>query len=318
MAKEKILVTGIVPREGLDRLFERFDVTYTDGEPFSRQWVLEHAKDYDGMILMAQKGDREFIDAFDHLKIISLNAVGFDHVDTAYAKSKGIVVANAPQAVRVPTAELTFSLIMAAAKRLYFYDKTVRFGDWFDVSERRLQGRTLEGLTLGIFGMGRIGQTVARFAQAFGMKVIYNDARRLDETVEQAGGFEYVPFEELLTRSDVITIHAPGLPSTAGKFDAAAFEAMKDDAIIVNAARGVIIKQDALIDALKNGKIAAAGLDVFETEPNIPAELRRLDNVIMTPHAGTGTIEGRIALAAEAAENLISFFDGNPINVVNA
>lgn len=318
MAAEKILVTGIVPREGLDRLFERFDVTYTDGEPFTREWVLGHAKDYDGMILMAQKGDREFIDAFDHLKIISLNAVGFDHVDTAYARSKGIAVANSPQAVRVPTAELTFSLIMAAAKRLYFYDKTVRFGDWFDVSERHLQGRTLEGLTLGVFGMGRIGRTVAGYAHAFGMNVIYNDAHRLDAATEQAENVEYVPFDDLLTRSDVITIHAPGLPSTAGKFDAAAFEAMKDDAIIVNAARGVIIKQDALIDALRNGIIAGAGLDVFETEPDIPADLRRLDNVIMTPHAGTGTIEGRIALAAEAAENLISFFDGQPVNVVNA
>ncbi|MFD0704632.1 NAD(P)-dependent oxidoreductase [Alloscardovia venturai] len=314
---EKILVTGIVPREGLDELFDRFDVTYSDGEPFSREWVLEHAPEYDGMILMAQKGDREFIDAFTNLKIISLNAVGFDHVDTAYAKEKGIAVCNSPQAVRVPTAELTFSLILAAAKRLYFYDSVVRRGDWMDVSERRLQGRTLEGLTLGVFGMGRIGRTVADFGKAFGMKIIYNDAYRLDESVEKDKGYEFVSFDELVKRSDIVTIHAPALDSTRGLFNAETFAKMKHDAIIVNAARGVIIEEQALVDALENGQIAGAGLDVFEFEPTVSSKLRAMSNVIMSPHAGTGTIEGRAALAAEAAHNIVSFFDGEPINVVN-
>jgi lactate dehydrogenase-like 2-hydroxyacid dehydrogenase len=317
MGKKQILVTGIVPREGLDELFERFDVTYTQDEPFSRAWVLDHANHYDGMILMAQRGDKEFIDACDRLKIISLNAVGYDHVDTAYAKEHGIAVANSPQAVRIPTAELTFSLLLAAVKRLHFYDATVREGDWFDVSERRLQGRTLHGLTLGIFGMGRIGKTVAEYATAFGMSVIYNDSHHLDADTEARTGYRYVEFDELLKRSDVITIHAPGLPSTTGLFDAAAFQAMKDDAYIINAARGPIINQNDLITALKQGDIAGAGLDVFETEPNIPEALRELPNVIMSPHAGTGTVEGRIELAKEAANNIISFFDGTPVNVVN-
>lgn len=314
---QKILVTGIVPREGLSELFERFDVTYSDDEPFSREWVLEHAKDYNGMILMAQKGDREFIDAFRKLKIISLNAVGFDHVDTAYAKEKGIVVCNSPQAVRIPTAELTFSLILAAVKRLHLYDSIVREGDWVDVSERRLQGRTLNGLTLGVFGMGRIGRTVAGYGQAFGMKVIYNDPHRLNEDMERDCGCEFVSFESLLESSDIITIHAPGLPSTYRLFDAEAFSKMKNDAYIVNAARGPIIEENAIVEALRSGQIAGAALDVFEFEPVVSARLRDMPNVIMSPHAGTGTIEGRIELAAEAARNICDFFDGKPKNVVN-
>ncbi|MCI1218539.1 NAD(P)-dependent oxidoreductase [Bifidobacterium crudilactis] len=317
MEKNRILVTGIVPREGLDQLFEHFDVSYTQEEPYSRQWVLEHAKDYDGMILMAQRGDKEFIDAFDHLKIISLNAVGYDHVDTAYARERGIAVANSPQAVRVPTAELTFTLLLATVKRLHLYDATVRAGDWFDVSERRLQGRTLEGLTLGVFGMGRIGKTVAQYARAFGMSVIYNDSHHLDEETERATGVRFVEFDDLLKLSDVITIHAPGLPSTKGLFNADAFAAMKNSAYIINAARGVIIQQDDLITALSQGDIAGAGLDVFETEPDIPQALRDLPNVVMSPHAGTGTVEGRIELAREAADNIISFFNGSPKNIVN-
>lgn len=316
MATEKILVTGIVPREGLNQLFDRFDVTYSP-EPYPREWVLAHAKNYDGLLLMGQKGDREFIDAFDHLKIISLNAVGFDHVDIGYAKEKGIAVANSPQAVRVPTAELTFSLILAAAKRLYQYDKIVRAGEWVDVSERSLQGRTLAGHTLGVFGMGRIGRTVAGFAQAFGMKVIYNDAFRLTPEQEEAAGLTYVEFPQLLSDSDVITIHAPLLPTTKGLFNAEAFKQMKSSAYLVNAARGPIVSEAALIDALQTGEIAGAGLDVFEHEPDVAPALRALDNVIMTPHAGTGTVEGRITLAEEAANNLISFFDGQPVNVVN-
>lgn len=317
MSKKKILVTGIVPREGLDDLFDYFDVTYTDGEPFTRDYVLENLKDYDGWLLMGQTGDKEILDAAEHLKIISLNAVGFDHVDIDYAKEKGIVVSNSPQAVRVPTAEMTFALILAATKRLAFYDKIVRRGDWIDPSERRYQGMTLEGATLGIYGMGRIGSTVASFAKAFGMTIIYNDAYRLLEEKEEEMGVRYVSFEELVSQSDVITIHAPLLPSTKGIFNKDVFHKMKNRSYLINAARGPIVSEVDLIDALKTGEIAGAGLDVFEFEPDISEELRALDNVILAPHAGTGTIEGRRTLAQEAAQNLIAFFEGNPVNVVN-
>lgn len=314
---EKILVTGIVPREGLDKLFDRFDVTYSADKPFTRDFVLEHGHEYDGMILMAQKGDRELIDACSNLKVISVNGVGYDHVDVNYAKQKGIVVSNSPREVRIPTAEFTMTLILAAVKRLHFYDGIVRRGDWIDPSERKYQGRTLDGLTLGVFGMGRIGKSVAKYAQAFGMKVIYNNDCPFGEEFDRENNCEYVDFDELLKRSDVVTIHAPELPSTHGVFNAEAFAKMKNDAYLINAARGPIVQEKALVDALESGQIAGAGLDVFEFEPKVSEKLRSLPNVVLSPHAGTGTIEARIGLAAEATDNLISFFGGKPINVVN-
>lgn len=317
MSKKKIIVTGIVPKEGLTELFEKYDVTYSENEPFSREYVLEHLHEYDGWLLMGQKGDREMIDAGENLEIISLNAVGFDHVDIEYAKEKGIVVSNSPQAVRVPTAEMTFALILAATKRLSFYDKIVRNGKWIDPSERRYQGLSLEESKLGIYGMGRIGLTVANFAKAFGMEVVYHDVYQLSEEEEKELGVSYVEFDELVKTSDVITIHAPFLPSTKHKFNKEVFKQMKNRSYLVNAARGPIVSEADLVEALKRGEIAGVGLDVFEFEPEVSSELRALDNVIMSPHAGTGTIEGRRILAEEAAGNLISYFNGNPVNVVN-
>ena len=316
MAKEKVLVTGIVPKEGLTELMEKFDVTYSE-EPFTREYVLENLHKYDALLLMGQKADKEFIEAGKNLKLISLNAVGFDHVDIEFAKSKGIVVENSPQAVRVPTAEMTFALLLAATKRLAFYDKIVRAGNWIDPSERKYQGLTLEGATLGVYGFGRIGQTVAKLAQSFGMKVLYHDTFRLSEEKEKELNVKYVEFDELLKNSDVITIHAPGLPTTKGKFNKEAFKKMKNRSYLINAARGPIIVEADLVEALKTGEIAGAGLDVFEFEPKVSEELRALDSVIMAPHAGTGTVEGRITLATEAAENIIEFFAGNLRNVVN-
>ncbi|WP_270998890.1 NAD(P)-dependent oxidoreductase [Streptococcus agalactiae] len=317
MDKKKILVTGIVPKEGLRKLMDRFDVTYSEDRPFSRDYVLEHLSEYDGWLLMGQKGDKEMIDAGENLQIISLNAVGFDHVDTAYAKEKGIVVSNSPQAVRVPTAEMTFALILAASKRLAFYDSIVRSGEWIDPSEQRYQGLTLQGSTLGIYGMGRIGLTVANFAKAFGMTVVYNDVYRLPEDKEKELGVTYLEFDQLIETADVITIHAPALPSTIHKFNKDVFAKMKNRSYLINAARGPIVSEEALIEALKEGEIAGAGLDVFENEPQVSEGLRSLDNVIMSPHAGTGTIEGRRTLAEEAADNIIAFFDGKPQNIIN-
>ncbi|HGI4528838.1 TPA: NAD(P)-dependent oxidoreductase [Streptococcus agalactiae] len=317
MDKKKILVTGIVPKEGLRKLMDRFDVTYSEDRPFSRDYVLEHLSEYDGWLLMGQKGDKEMIDAGENLQIISLNAVGFDHVDTAYAKEKGIIVSNSPQAVRVPTAEMTFALILAASKRLAFYDSIVRSGEWIDPSEQRYQGLTLQGSTLGIYGMGRIGLTVANFAKAFGMTVVYNDVYRLPEDKEKELGVTYLEFDQLIKTADVITIHAPALPSTIHKFNKDVFAKMKNRSYLINAARGPIVSEEALIEALKEGEIAGAGLDVFENEPQVSEGLRSLDNVIMSPHAGTGTIEGRRTLAEEVADNIIAFFDGKPQNIVN-
>ena len=317
MSKANILVTGIIPEQGLTKLRETFDVFY-DPEIETREWILEHLAEYDGLLLMGTKADKELIDAGKNLKIITANGVGFDHIDIEYAKQKGIVVSNCPQGVRVPTAEMTFALLLAATRRLYFYDKVVREGDWIDVSEQKYMGMSLQGKTLGVYGFGRIGSEVAKFAQVFGMDVIYNDVHRLDEALEQKLGVRYVDFDTLITSADVLTLHAPALPSTAGIINAEVFSKMKDTAYLVNAARGALVNQNDLIEALATHQIAGAGLDVFETEPDIPEALRKLDNVIMAPHAGTGTLEARTTIAKEASENLISYLvDGKALNQVN-
>lgn len=268
---------------------------------------------------MGTKADKELIDAGTNLKIITANGVGFDHIDIEYAKEKGIVVSNCPTGVRVPTAEMTFALILATVRRLSFYDKVVRNGNWIDVSEQQYMGMSLQGKTLGIYGMGRVGSEVGHFCQALGMKVIYNDVRRLDADLEKELDVKYVDFDTLVSESDVITLHAPALPSTEGIFNSGVFKKMKNTAYLVNAARGVLVKENDLVNALQSGEIAGAGLDVFEHEPEVSSELRALDNVIMAPHAGTGTLEARTAIAKEASNNLISFLQkGEPLNYVNA
>lgn len=318
MDKAKVLVTGIIPEEGLVELRQNFDVTY-EPEKETREWILDNLKDYDGLLLMGTKADKELIDAGTNLKIITANGVGFDHIDIEYAKEKGIVVSNCPTGVRVPTAEMTFAFILATVRRLSFYDKVVRNGNWIDVSEQQYMGMSLQGKTLGIYGMGRVGSEVGHFCQALGMKVIYNDVRRLDADLEKELDVKYVDFDTLVSESDVITLHAPALPSTEGIFNSGVFKKMKNTAYLVNAARGVLVKENDLVNALQSGEIAGAGLDVFEHEPEVSSELRALDNVIMAPHAGTGTLEARTAIAKEASNNLISFLQkGEPLNYVNA
>lgn len=317
MDKFKVLVTGIIPEAGLVDLRKAFDVTY-EPEMETREWILDNIQDYDGLLLMGTKADKELIDAGTNLKIITANGVGFDHIDIKYAKEKGIVVSNCPTGVRVPTAEMTFALLLSTVRRLSFYDKVVRNGEWIDVSEQQYMGMSLQGKTLGVYGMGRIGSEVSRFAQAFGMKVVYNDVHHLDEGLEKELDVQYVDFNTLVSESDVITLHAPALPSTEGIFNSEVFKKMKNTAYLINVARGVLVKESDLVTALQTGEIAGAGLDVFEHEPDVSNELRVLNNVIMAPHAGTGTLEARTAIAKEASNNLISFLQkGEPLNYVN-
>ncbi|RMC26314.1 MULTISPECIES: NAD(P)-dependent oxidoreductase [unclassified Lactobacillus] len=317
MNKAKVLVTGIIPEAGLSELKQNFDVTY-EPEKETRKWVLAHLSEYDGLLLMGMKGDRQLIDAGTKLKIITTNGVGFDHIDLEYAKQKRIIVANCPQSVRVPTAEMTFALLLATVRRLHFYDHAIRLGQWLDVSRSENMGMGLQGRILGVYGMGRIGSEVAKFAQVFGMKVIYNNRHQLDSVTEDNLNIKYVDFETLIQIADVVTLHAPATQATTGIFNAQVFNKMKNSAYIINAARGQLIKQDDLIAALKNGDIAGAGLDVYESEPKVPQALRELDNVVLSPHAGTGTLQARTAIAQEASQNLISFLrDKKPLNQVN-
>lgn len=275
---------------------------------------LDHIAAYDGVIVAKMIFDKQMIDVAKNLKIISTYGVGFDHVDTEYAKEKGIVVLNCPESVLRPTAELALTMILASARRLRYYDHTLREGVFLNADEYDNQGYSIEGKTLGILGMGRIGQQVARFAKALGMKIIYHNRHQLDEKLEA----KYVDFADLIKNADFLSLHAPLTDETYHIINADAFKQMKDTAFLINVARGSLVDSNALISALKNDEIAGAALDVFENEPHPRQELVEMDNVIMTPHVGSATHVARYNLSKEAANNVLSFFkDGKAINQIN-
>lgn len=257
MSKLKILVAGLVPDEGLVELKRDFAV---DHQPdASRAWILKHLGEQDGLLLASTRADRELIDAGKKLKIITTFGVGYDHVDVDYARKCGIVVTNCPISVRIPTAEMALTLMLATVRRLHFYDHAMRQGEWVNVSQPVNMGTSMQGKTLGVYGMGRIGAAVARFGRMLGMRVIYHNRHRVDPQLEQELAARYIDFTTLVKTADVLTLHAPALPSTRGVFNAAVFAQMKDTAYLINTARGALVNQDDLAVALRDRQIAGAG-----------------------------------------------------------
>lgn len=321
MSKAKILVLGGLRDDALTDLKEVCDITIgpVGHRPDDdRQWVLDHIAEYDGVIVAKMIFDKQMIDTAKNLKIISTYGVGFDHVDTEYAKENEIVVSNCPESVLRPTAELALTMILASARRIRYYDHTLRECVFLNADEYDNQGYSIEGKTLGILGMGRIGQQVARFAKALGMKVIYHNRHQLDEKIEAELDAKYVDFDELIKNADFLSLHAPATDETYHIINADVFKQMKDTAFLINVARGSLVDSDALISALKNDEIAGVALDVFENEPHPRQELVEMDNVIMTPHVGSATHVARFNLSKEAANNVLSFFkDGKAINQIN-
>ncbi|MGT2832543.1 NAD(P)-dependent oxidoreductase [Streptococcus halotolerans] len=317
MNKAKIVILGQPLEEGLRDLKESFQVDQAPLEN-TRDWLLEHLSDYDGLYTTQLPVDKEIIDAGTNLKIISTHSVGFDHIDIDYAREKGIVVANSPKAVMVPTAELAVSLMLACMRNVAFLDRRLRDGEWVNTSLPAGLSHGLNGKTVGIFGFGRIGQEVAKMVQAFGAKVIYNKRSPLSKAEEEALQVSYRDFEELLAEADVISLHAPATDDTKGLFNAETFRKMKKGAFLVNTARGSLVDEDAMIAALASGQLSGAGLDVYEVEGQSHPELSRLDNVVMTPHSGSATWDARLKLSRETAQNIISYLeDGKIINQVN-
>lgn len=321
MSKAKVLVLGGLNDDALTDLKQECDVAIgpVGHRPDDdRQWVLDHIADYDGVIVAKMVFDREMIDAAKNLKIISTYGVGFDHVDVEYAKEKGIVVSNCPKSVLRPTAELALTMILASARRLRYYDHALREGVFLNADEYDNQGYSIEGKTLAILGMGRIGQKLAEFAKALGMKVIYHNRHQLDSAIEEKLDAKYVDFDTLVKEADFLSLHLPANKDTYHIINSDVFKKMKDTAFLINVARGSLVDGDALIAALKSGEIAGAALDVFENEPHPKQELVEMDNVIMTPHVGSATHIARYNLSKEAGENILAFFkDGKAINQIN-
>jgi lactate dehydrogenase-like 2-hydroxyacid dehydrogenase len=319
MTKKKILVPFNLFRESLSELTERYDVVFPEGKAITKEEALPILHHFDAILPpFAFKVDKDVIDAAANLKIVANFGVGYDNIDVKYATEKGIVVTNTPDPVIEPTAEMAFSLMLCAARRISEMDRKMRHPGEIKIRVMGNLGVGLYGKTLGIIGMGRIGQALARRASASGMNIIYHNRSRLPLDVEMKYEARHVSLDELLRLSDFISLNAPATPETKHLISDEELTMMKSSAILVNTARGSLVDEEALVNALQNNIIRAAGLDVFENEPNVHPSLLTLDNVILSPHNGTGTVDARMEMGRFAAQNIIRFFEGrNDITRVN-
>jgi glyoxylate reductase len=246
----------------------------------------------------------------EEVEILATFSVGFEHIDLEAAKKRGLIVTNTPDVLTNATADVALLLILAAARRAYEGERLVRENNWVGWKPEFMLGTEVTGKRLGILGMGRIGEAVAKRARGFDMTIHYNKRQRLPADQEQGAIFHETP-EDMLPYCDFLSIHCPATPETHHLINAERLAMMPDGAIVVNTARGTIVDDEALIDSLKSGKIAAAGLDVFEGEPNINPRYRDLPNTFLLPHIGSATIETRNAMGFKCLDNLDAYFKGN-------
>jgi glyoxylate reductase len=320
--KPKVLLTRKVPENALAVLQGACELIMwpREDEPASRAFLEEHIVEADGLYcLITDKIDQALMALAPKLKVISTMAVGFNHIDIAEANRLGILVTNTPEVLTEATADLAFGLLLATARRLVEATDLLRNGEWKTWSPMLLTGQEVYGATLGIVGMGRIGEAVARRARGFDMKVLYHNRNRKPEA-EQIYGLEYAELNRLLEVSDFVLLLLPYTPETANMIRMEQLQRMKKCAVLINVARGGIVNEADLYEALREGTIWAAGLDVFEEEPvqtNHP--LLTLPNVVMLPHIGSAGIATRLKMALITAENLLQGLGGQrPKFLVNA
>ncbi|MBN1274335.1 MAG: D-glycerate dehydrogenase [Candidatus Aminicenantes bacterium] len=318
--KPKVLITRKIFDEALKILNGK--VTYTmgpDNRSLTSEELCEKIKDKEGLFcLLTDKIDRNLIDAAPGLKVIANCAVGYDNIDVPYALKKGITVTNTPGILTETTADLTWALLLATARRIPGADRFCRMKHFKGWKLDLFLGQEVTGKQLGIIGMGRIGRAVAGRARAFLMDVVYSDPHRLPQEEEASLGAVRVPLDYLLSDSDFVTVHADLNSSTRHLISREKIKLMKKSSILINVSRGPIVDEKALTDALEGKKIWAAGLDVFEREPEIEEKLHHLDNVVLLPHIGSATFATRIKMAVMAARNLVQVLEGktpdNPVH----
>ena len=272
------------------------------------------------LTLLHDRVDKSFLDAAGpNLRVVANVAVGYDNVDVAAATERGVLVTNTPGVLTDATADLAMALILMVTRRLGEGERVVRAGEKWSWSMFFLLGRGLAGKTLGVIGLGAIGQAVARRALAFGMRAAYASPRRAPVAIEeQLGAAQHLPVEELLAVADVVSIHCPLTPETRHLIDSERLELMRPEAYLVNTARGPIVDEAALVEALKRGAIAGAALDVFEHEPDVHPGLLELENVVLVPHLGSATVETRTAMGVLAARNAIAVLnEERPLTPLN-
>jgi len=280
---------------------------------------MSRLRDKAGLVcLLTDTIDEEILNAAPSLKVVSNVAVGYNNIDVAACTRRGVVVTNTPGVLTETTADFTWALLLAVARRVVEGDRYVRSGQFKEWQLLFLLGTDVHGKTLGILGFGRIGQAVARRARGFGMRLLYYDPQRVDRVVEDELGARYVDKAALLRESDFLTIHALLTPETHHLIGANELRAMKPTAFLINAARGPIVHEEALVQALREGWIAGAGLDVYEEEPTVHPGLLEAKNAVLAPHIASASRETRTKMALMAVENCLAVLEGrippNPVN----
>lgn len=310
-----IIITNGIPDESL-ALLKGHQVSYPGlGKKFSKEELSLLLPTADAL-LAAGKVTDEMMALAPNLKVISNFGAGYDQIDVDAATKRKIPVTNIPYSTAVPTAEIAIGLILATARKIPELDRKMRIDPSSLFGLGKYTGFSLEGKTLGIIGMGNIGGIVADFGRVVGMKVIYHNRRQLHEN--QSHGAAYLPLNELLKASDVLSIHVPLTNNTQNILSKERLSLLKPTAIVINTARGGVMDYDALMAMLKKGELAGAGLDVFPKEPNVPEELLHFENVVLTPHVGTNTLDARNRMTAAACQAILDIFEGKrPKSLVN-
>ena len=315
--RPNVFVSRILPEEGLAAIRAACEMDLWDGDlPPPRDELLRRVAGCDGVLtLLTDRVDDEFLDAAGKkLRVVSNYAVGFDNIDVAACARRGIPVGNTPGVLTDTTADLAWALLMAAARRLPEGDRYVRDGNWKTWGPLLLLGPDVHGATIGIVGFGRIGQAVARRAQGFGMQILYHDLQELPPEVGEPLGATFLPLEDLLARSDFVSLHVNLSDVTRHLINAETLSWMKPTAVLVNTSRGPVVDQRALADALQNGVIWAAALDVTDPEPiGMDDPLVGLDNCLIVPHIASASRATRGKMAAMAAANLVAGVRGEPL-----
>ena len=316
----KVLIAGRIPEHALTILKDAgLDIdVYDDSQSLiTKDELIKRVADKDFLITpLSTQVDSDVIDNAPNLKLIANYGAGFNNIDIDYAKSKGIPVTNTPKVSTTSTSEVTCGLIIGLSHRMMEGDTLMRHEGFSGWAPLFFLGHELAGKTLGIIGMGQIGQAVAKRMHAFDMKILYTQRHQLDSETEDALGATFTKFDDIIKNADVITLHLPTSPATHHLIGAEQFKQMKDSAMLINAARGPIIDEAALYDALVNHEIAGAALDVYEKEPEVADGFKALKNVVLTPHIGNATVEARDAMAEIVAKNTVSMDKGNKPNYV--
>ena len=302
----RIVTTFPLPDAALDLLLPLGEVAGPEG------WRGALADAEALLCLLTDRVDAALLDAAPRLRVVANAVVGHEHVDLAACRARGIAVTNTPDVLTDATADLTLALILATVRSLPAAERSLRAGEFHGWGFWDYLGGDLRGRTLGIFGMGRIGRAVARRAAAFGMRILYHSRSRMPPEDEAAVGAEWVDFDGLIARSDVLSLHAPLTPATRHAIGAESLRRMRPGAFLVNTARGALVDEAALVDALREGRLAGAGLDVYEHEPRIHPGLLELPNVVLLPHVGSATRETRTRMAMLAARNAHAVLTGDP------